>query len=89
MILDSFCQSLMNFLDEHRIEMKKVLDELTTAKNLIFSRKILGCEIQDVSTSILKMVSFEEMTGDDEDESSKHLEAQDCRYSCLILVSIQ
>ena len=54
----------MNFLDEYRIEMKKVLDELTTAKNLIFSRKILGREIQDVSTSISITVNFEEMTGD-------------------------
>ena len=35
------------------------------------------------------MVNFEEMTGDDEDESGKHLEARDCIYSCLILVQIQ
>ena len=51
--------------------------------------KFLDAGIQDVSTSISKTVIFEEMTGDDEDESGKHLEAQDCRYSCLILVSIQ
>ena len=32
------------------------------------------------------MVKFEEMIDDDdenEDESDKHLEARDCRYSCL------
>ena len=42
--------------------------------------------IQDVSTSISITVKFEEMTDDDddnEDESDKHLEARDRRYSCL------
>ena len=46
--------------------------------------KILGCKIQDVSTSILIELQFEEMSEDDEDESDKHLEAWDRRYSCLI-----
>ena len=42
--------------------------------------KILGYEIQHISTSI----SIEEMTDDGtEDESDKHLEARDRRYSCL------
>ena len=30
------------------------------------------------------MVKFEEMTDEDDDESDKHLEARDRRYSCLI-----
>ena len=46
--------------------------------------KIPGCKIQDISTSISITVKFEEMTDDDEDESDKHLEAQDRRYLCLI-----
>ena len=37
-----------------------------------------------ISTSISITVKFEEMTDDDdEDESDKHLEARDRRYSCL------
>ena len=36
------------------------------------------------------MVKFEEMTGqDDYDESDKHLEVQDRRYSCLKSVEAQ
>ena len=54
------------------------------SKDLIF--KILGCKIQDISTSISITDKFEEMTDDDdndddEDESDKHLEARD---PCLI-----
>ena len=47
--------------------------------------KFSDAGIQDVSTSISIRVKFEEMTGDDddEDESDKHLEARDRRYSCL------
>ena len=49
--------------------------------------KILGCKIQDISTSISIKDKFEEMTDDDdEDESDKHLEARDHRYSCLIII---
>ena len=54
-----------------------------------FVKKIHGCEIQDISTSISITVKFEEMTDDDEDddnESDKHLEARDRRYSCLKLI---
>ena len=41
--------------------------------------------IQDVSMSISIVVKFEEMSEDNDgdDESDKHLEAQDRRYSCL------
>ena len=39
---------------------------------------------QDISTSISIAVKFEEMTDEDDDESNKHLEARDRRYSCLI-----
>ena len=59
------------------------IDWFLMVKGVNLSTKILGCEIQDVSTSISITVIFEEMTGDDEDESGKHLEARDCRYSCL------
>ena len=55
---------------------------LSISLNIKFS----DAGIQDVSTSISIMVKFEEMTDDDnenEDESDKHLEARDCRYSCL------
>ena len=46
--------------------------------------KFSDAGIQDISTSISIMVEFEEMTDDDEDdESDKHLEARDRRYSCL------
>ena len=46
--------------------------------------QIHGCEIQDVSTSISIVVKFEEMSEEDDgDESDKHLEARDRRYSCL------
>ena len=31
-------------------------------------------------------VKFEEMTEDDDDESDKHLEARDRRYSCLKII---
>ena len=52
--------------------------------------KINGCEIQDVSTSISIVVKFEEMSEEDDgDESDKHLEARDRRYSCLIFVTNQ
>ena len=40
--------------------------------------------------SISITVKYKEMTDNDEDnddESDKHLEARDCRYSCLILAS--
>ena len=47
------------------------------------SVKFSDAWIQDISTSISIMVKFEEMTEDDDDESDKHLEAQDRRYSCL------
>ena len=50
-------------------------------KNLI--KKNPGCEIQDISTSISIKVKIEEMSPQD-DESDKHLEARDRRYSCLI-----
>ena len=49
-------------------------------------KKFSDTGIQDVSTSISITVKFEEMTDDDEgedDESDKHLEARDRRYSCL------
>ena len=53
-------------------------------KSGIFFRKFSDAGIQDVSTSISIRVKFEEMThDDDEDESDKHLEARDRRYSCL------
>ena len=45
--------------------------------------KIHGCKIQDISTSISILVKLEEMA-EDGDESDKHLEARDRRYSCLI-----
>ena len=48
--------------------------------------KFSDAGIQDISTSISIMVKFEEMTeDDDDDESDKHLEARDHRYSCLIM----
>ena len=47
--------------------------------------KFSDAGIQDISTSISIMVKFEEMSNEDEDdESDKHLEARDRRYSCLI-----
>ena len=49
--------------------------------------KFSDAGIQDISTSILIMVKFEEMSDEDEDdESDKHLEARDRRYSCLIFL---
>ena len=44
--------------------------------------KILDAGIQDVSTSILIVVKFEERSENDDgdDESDKHLEARDRRY---------
>ena len=54
-------------------------------KKVISFDKILGCEFQDISTSISIKVKIEEMSHQDEDdESDKHLEARDRRYSCLI-----
>ena len=53
---------------------------LRMCKNLI--KKNPGCEIQDISTSISIKVEIEEMSPQD-DESDKHLEARDRRYSCL------
>ena len=49
-------------------------------------RKILGCKIQDISTSILIAQILTTVTGEGEgkDESDKLLEARDRRYSCLI-----
>ena len=50
------------------------------------SKKFSDAGIQDVSTSISITVKFEKMTdddNDDKDESDKHLEARDRRYSCL------
>ena len=51
----------------------------------MIKRKSSDAGIQDISTSILIMVKFEEMTDndDEDDESDKHLEARDRRYSCL------
>ena len=47
--------------------------------------KFSDAGIQDISTSISIMVKFEEMSNEDEDdESDKHLEARDRRYSCSI-----
>ena len=49
-------------------------------------RKFSDAGIQDISTSISITIKFEEMSDeDDDDESDKHLEARDRRYSCLIL----
>ena len=45
-----------------------------------FNAKILGCKIHDVSKSI--SINFQKSPEDD-DESDKHLEARDRRYSCL------
>ena len=46
--------------------------------------KIPGYEIQDKSTSIWIKSEIEEISSqDDGDESDKHLEARDCRYSRL------
>ena len=47
--------------------------------------KIHGCEIQDISTSISIEFKFKQPSEED-DESDKHLEARDRRYSCLINV---
>ena len=48
-------------------------------------KKFSDAGIQDISTGISITVLFEEMTDeDDDDESDKHLEARDRRYSCLM-----
>ena len=50
--------------------------------------KFSDAGIQDISTSISIMVKFEEMSNEDEDdESDKHLEARDRRYSCLMFLA--
>ena len=48
-------------------------------------KKFLDAGIQDVSTSISIVHDLiERYPDDDDDESDKHLEARDRRYSCLI-----
>ena len=47
-------------------------------------KKIPRCKIQDVRTSISIKSKVEEKSPDDDDESDKHLEARNRRYSCLI-----
>ena len=51
--------------------------------NHSLDQKFSDAVIQDVSTSISITVKFEEMSDKDDDESDKHLEARDRRYSCL------
>ena len=68
-------QFKITFYTKH---LHKIEKELTSSFNI----KIPGCKIQDVRTSISIKSKIEE-TSPDDDESDKHLEARDRRYSCL------
>ena len=50
--------------------------------------KFLDAGIQDVSTSISIVDDLIERCPGDGDESDKHLEARDRRYSCLMFLQI-
>ena len=60
-------------------------DERFVKTRETIKRKIPGCEIQDVGTSISLKSKVEE-TSPEDDESDKHLEARDRRYPSLIFV---
>ena len=50
------------------------------------SNEILGCEIQDISTSISIAIISLIWLMTELDESDKHVEARDRRYSCLTIM---
>ena len=64
---------------QDRIVLRKVMK---TSFASISVNKILECKIHDVSTSI--SINFQKSP--EYDESDKHLEARDRRYSCLKFV---
>ena len=58
-----------------------------TRETNVFTKEILGCEIQDVSTSISIAVMFLIWLVTKLNESDKYVEARDRRYLCLKLLN--
>ena len=69
----------------HSVVKREIISHpIFVSWNQLYMIKFLDAGIQDVSTSISIVDDLIERCPGDGDESNKHLEARDCRYSCLI-----